>query len=138
MKPVLDTGLVKTHVYRNFPHSVVYGPKEEKGLDFSNIFLLKCLSNIQVIQQYINTPDSITSSFLCNSVEAIKVEIGVGHNLFTLNYDNYQTIATESSPLYLAFAVLTLSLCSLTVETSHEACFPIMRTTASQRIRFLD
>ena len=39
MKPILDTGLAKTHVCRIFPHSVVYGPKQEKGLGFMNLYI---------------------------------------------------------------------------------------------------
>ena len=95
MKPVLDASLAKTHVCRNFPHSVIYGPKSEKGLGITNLFLSQGLSHISYIQQYLADPDNITGSFLRNSIEALKVEIGVGLNLFTLNYERYKHIATD-------------------------------------------
>ena len=95
MKPVLDAGLAKTHVSRHFPLDVVYGPKNEKGLGFSNLFLLQGLSHISVLQHYLDSSDNITGSFLRNSIELIKVELGLGKNLFTLSYEDYHALATD-------------------------------------------
>ena len=88
MKPVFDAGLAKTHVFRHFPHDVVYGPKHKKGLGFSNLFLLQGILHISVLQHYLDVSDNITGSFLCNSIELLKVELRLGKNLFTLSYED--------------------------------------------------
>ena len=95
MKPILDAGLTKTHVCRNFPHSVVYGPKQEKGLGFMNLYIQQGLSHVNIIQHYLADTDNITGSFIRNSIESLKTEIGTGENIFTLNYDKYSPIATN-------------------------------------------
>ena len=95
MKPILDAALAKTHVCRNFPHAVVYGPKQEKGLGFSNLFLNQGLSHITAIQQFLDATNNITGSFLRNSIELLKVELGTGTNLFTTPYDEFSPMATD-------------------------------------------
>ena len=95
MKPVLDAGLAKTHVCRNFPHAVIYGPKKEKGLGIPNLFISQGLSHISTIQQYLSDNNNITGAFLRNSIELLKVELGTGHHPFSLNYDSYNSLATH-------------------------------------------
>ena len=94
MKPVLDASLAKTRVSRHFPQSVIYGPKQEKGLGYSDLFLQQGLSHISIIQQHLNTK-TITGSFLRNSIELMKIEIGLGYNLFSLDFEVYGTYATD-------------------------------------------
>ena len=95
MKPILDAILAKTRVSRNFPHAVLYGPKHEKGMGFTNLFVQQGLSHISALQQYLNAPDNITGSFLRNSIESLKIELGVDHNIFTLDYNDYHHLATD-------------------------------------------
>ena len=95
MKPILDASLAKTHVCRNFPHAVVYGPKSEKGLGFTNLYIQQGLSHINSIQQHAQDKDSITGSFIRNSIESLKIELGLGMNIFTLPYDEYHHMATD-------------------------------------------
>ena len=94
MKPVLDASLAKTRVSRHFPQAVIYGPKQEKGLGYFDLFLQQGLSHISIIQQHLNAK-TIAGSFLCNSIKLMKIEIGLGHNLFSLDYEVYSTYATD-------------------------------------------
>ena len=96
MTPVLEASLTKSHVNRNFPRSVVYGPTNEKGLGMKNLYTTKGLTQISAIVQYITDNDNITGKLLRTSIELAKMELGTGRNIFTCNYWKYEALMTES------------------------------------------
>ena len=95
MKPILDAALAKTRISRSFPHYVLYGPKSEKGLGFANLYMSQGISHVNLIQHYLDANDNITGSLLRNSIESLKLELGVGTNIFLLNYEDYHHHATD-------------------------------------------
>ena len=95
MTPVLEASLTKSHVCRNFPRAVVYGPASEKGLGMKNLYTTKGLTQISAIIQHINDLDSITGTLLRAGIEMAKIETGLGRDIFTCNYGTYEMLLTE-------------------------------------------
>ena len=94
MKPILDAGLTNMGVCRNFPRGVAYGPVEEGGLGIPDIYTTQGTGRIATLVENIGS-DSLLGELLRTSIEAAKVEIGVGRDLFSLDYPTYSPILTD-------------------------------------------
>jgi hypothetical protein len=93
--PVLEAGLQSSSICKNYPRAVTYGPKEESGLNLPNLYVQQGLQRIAMITDHLSSHDMM-GELLRTSIEAAKVEIGVGRNLFSLDYSLYSTILTDS------------------------------------------
>lgn len=95
MKPVLTAGLLSTNVTRNYPRVVAYGNKAEGGLGINNLYRTGGLGRIAFLQEHLGLQD-ISGENIRTSIELHKIELGVGRNLFTLPFDLYGHLATET------------------------------------------
>lgn len=93
--PVLDAGLRSSAVCKNFPRAATYGPKSEGGLQLPNLYVQQGLSRIAFLTDNLGE-NNMSGELLRTSIEAAKVEIGVGRNLFALDYKLYRHLLTES------------------------------------------
>lgn len=95
IRPVLDAGLNKVSICKKFPKAVVHGPNDEGGLNIPNLYTFQGLSRIEVLQDHLGTNDMM-DELLRTTIEAAKVEVGVGRNLFQLDFSKYEYIVTDS------------------------------------------
>jgi hypothetical protein len=95
IRPVLDAGLNKSSICKTFPKAVIHGPKEEGGLDITHLYTFQGISKLEFVQDHLGSGD-MSDELLQTSIEVAKVKIGVGRNLFSLNYNLYEHIATDS------------------------------------------
>jgi hypothetical protein len=95
MAPILDVALPHSQVCRTFPRAVVYGPKAMMGLGKTDLYLQQGASQIAMLQQYLHT-DTITGELLRANIEAIKIHVGIGQNLFSLEYGRFQKLVPPS------------------------------------------
>ena len=75
---------------------VVYGPKEEHGLDLPNLYICQGTQHINYYVNHILEKNSICGKFLRNLSKQTKLELGTGEPLFNKYYENTQTYATPS------------------------------------------
>ena len=95
MAPVLQACLPKSSIARTFPHNVIYGPKEDGGLGQINLFVKQGTSKIAMLTEHL-AMDSMTGDLLRCSIESAKIEIGVGQNIFELDFDWFGFLSTDS------------------------------------------
>ena len=94
MKPVLKAGLPNMGICRNFPRDVTYGPTNEGGIGLTDIYTFQGTSRIATLQENLNAK-TITGNLIRTSIEAAKIELGIGRNIFDLNYDLYNHMLTD-------------------------------------------
>ena len=95
MAPVLIVSLPKSSTCRNLPRDVVYAPKSEGGLGINNLYTHQDCSHIALFVEHIAT-NSITGQLLRTSLEYAQLKIGIGRNLFSLDYEMYHPLLTSS------------------------------------------
>ena len=94
MKPILNSGLPNMGICRHFPRDALYGPVQEGGLGMTDIFIYQGTSRIAALQENL-AANTITGQLIRTSIEAAKIEIGVGRNLFDLDYSLYHHLLTD-------------------------------------------
>jgi hypothetical protein len=67
---------------------VIHGPKDEGGLNLPNLYTYQGLSRIELLQDHLGN-GGMTDELLRTSIEIAKVEVGVGCNLFQLDFTKY-------------------------------------------------
>jgi ribonuclease HI len=90
---MLSSGLTKSKLSQNFPRAVLYGPQADMGLGKTNIYLRQGLSQIAILQKFLGSP-TITGQLIAACIESAKVEIGIGRDLFSLDYALYSSWLT--------------------------------------------
>jgi hypothetical protein len=95
MAPILMSGLNALGMQRHLPRAVVYAPLKYQGLAVPNLYVETGIQHISLVLQetYRNSP---TGKLLRMSIEAAKVEVGVGGPLFMQPFERFGTLATES------------------------------------------
>ena len=96
MAPVLTASLTKNHVCRNFPRDVVYGPKSERGLGIKNLYTTKGINQVSALVQYIGTRDHTTGQLIRASIESAKIEMGIGNNIFSYDFNKFHPLLTNT------------------------------------------
>ena len=91
--PILEAGLPKSAVCRNYPRAVLYGPKKEGGMGLWDPYDFQGIERISYLQQHLAAP-TMMGELLRTSIEAAKIEIGIGRDLFGLDYQVYQALLT--------------------------------------------
>ena len=94
MRPIRQSGLPKVEISRNFPKTVLYGPKMYQGLGILHPYYNQQLQHIEVCIHE-GDRDTITGELIRASLEQLQVEIGLPGNLFDQDYEILQTLATE-------------------------------------------
>ena len=95
MAPILDVALPHSQICRTFPRAVVYGPKALMGLGKTDLYVRQGAMQIGILQQYLHT-ETMTGELLRSNIEIIKIHIGIGSNLFQLDYDRLQRLVPSS------------------------------------------
>lgn len=88
MAPILMGGLPACGICQNFPRDVVYAPNKFMGISLHNIFILMGLLHVEILS-YEGKLDFITGNLLRASIEATKLEMGLGQSLFQHLYKHF-------------------------------------------------
>ena len=91
---MLSAGLPGSRINRNLPRDVLYGPVSNGGIGMWNLYDYQGLSQISFLAEHLHE-DNISGNLLRCSIEAASIEIGIGRNLFELNYDLYSHLLTD-------------------------------------------
>ena len=94
MKNVKQGLLNSSHISISIPFSALYGPKDEGGLQLNHLYLTQGLMHLKKNYRFFSTNTNI-GKLLRTSVEACVLEIGIGRNLFTLDYERYHCLASD-------------------------------------------
>ena len=94
MKPILQAGLSKSSICRNYPRDVAFGAEEEGGLGIEDLYIHQGAERISFISEHLQE-ETLSAELLKTSIELGKVEIGIGRNIFQLNYEKFGCLLTE-------------------------------------------
>ena len=96
MWPLLKGYLRKSGINRHYPRDILYGQVDQYGVGLKNIFLSQGIVHVTNIVHHC-WHNSITGHLIKQSLENLRLELGVTGNLLTLNYEEYKPlILTES------------------------------------------
>ena len=94
MQPILSVSFPKTSISKSFPGKVLHGPIFEGGLGIDSLYFTQGVMHIEKFQTHFGTL-SITGKLLQVSMETAQLEVGVGRNLFQLDFDTYGDLLTD-------------------------------------------
>ena len=94
MQPILQAGLNNASISRNYPRDVAFGSTDEGGLGMEDLYIHQGAERISFITEHLQET-SLSAELLRTSIELAKVEIGLGCNLFQLDYAMFQSLLTE-------------------------------------------
>ena len=94
MAPVYQVCLPKSAIARTYPHKVLFGPKEEGGMGQTDIYSKQGISKISLLAEHLAL-ETMTGELLRCSIEMAKVEVGVGRNIFELDFNLFGHLCTE-------------------------------------------
>ena len=89
MKPIKEATLAKTSINKQYPLALLYGPKDEGGLGMNDLFVTQGITHIQKFHQH-HGWGTITDKLIRVSLETCILEVGIGRNLFELDYEKYE------------------------------------------------
>jgi hypothetical protein len=95
MAPILISGFNALGNQRHLPRAVVYAPLKYQGLAMPNLYVESGIQHMSLLLQETHS-NLMMGKLLRMSIEATKVEIGVGGSLFTQSFDRFGQLATDS------------------------------------------
>ena len=103
MKFIKQGLLNSSRVSISIPSSVVHGPKSEGGFQLNHLYITQGLMHIDKFYQFSNS-NTITGKLIRVSLELVSVlEVGIGRNLFSLNYCAVIMLTTIDDILFFKF-----------------------------------
>ena len=96
LAPVLKASLSQSHVCNTFPQAVVFGPIEDMGLRYTDLYTSQGTSQLHAIVQYLHAEQDITGQLIRNNFEAARVDIRLGGNFFMYDYSSFSNHCTTS------------------------------------------
>ena len=94
MKPILQAGLQKSSLCLQYPRDVVFGSQDEAGIGIDDLYIHQGSERICFISEHLQE-DTLSGELLRTSIELGKVELGIGRNIFQLDYKRYQSLMTH-------------------------------------------
>ena len=92
---IVKKGLLNSsRISTSLPSSTLYGPKAEGGLELNHLYLTQGLMHIEKFYRFLNT-NTITGKLIRVSLETAILEVGIGRNLFTLNYKSFHMLLSD-------------------------------------------
>jgi hypothetical protein len=94
MKPILQAGLQKSSLCKNYPRDAVFGSIDEAGIGMDDLYIHQGAERIGFITEHLQEP-SLSGELLRTSIELGKIELGVGRNIFQLDYKKFNPLLTD-------------------------------------------
>ena len=95
MAPVLQGALAKIAINQTMPKALKHGPIDEGRININSLYTIQGVLQIQKLQQHLGE-NTVTGKLICVSLETCILEVGVGRNLFQLDYDRFGPLVTNS------------------------------------------
>ena len=95
MKIVKQGLLNKSRVSVSIPSSALYGPAVEGGLQLNHLYHTQGLIHLYKFVQFLDS-STITGKLIRVSLEIAIIEIGIGRNLFSLEYNRFHCLLSDS------------------------------------------
>ena len=96
MWPLLKSYLPRAGINRHYPRDVLYGQVDKHGIGLKNLFLTQGISHVVDIINHL-WHKSLTGTLIRQSLEYLRIELGMNGNIFDLNYNKVKhCILTES------------------------------------------
>ena len=92
---IKDGLLSSSSISRNIPSPTLYGPKEDGGLQLNHLYITQGLLHLEKFIQHIASP-SITGKLIRVSLELSQLEVGIGRNIFSLDYNSFHFLIEDS------------------------------------------
>ena len=94
MKIVKQGLLNSSRVSISIPSSVVYGPKDEGGFQLNHLYVTQGLMHIEKFYSFSNS-NTITGKLIRVSLELSVLEIGIGRDIFSLDYGKFNMLLSD-------------------------------------------
>ena len=88
MQPILQAGLQKSSLCKNYPRDAVFGSMDEAGIGMEDLYIHQGAERVSFITEHLQE-STLSGELLRTSIELGKIEIGVGRNIFQLDYDKF-------------------------------------------------
>ena len=96
MWPLLKGYLPKSGINHHFPRDVLYGQVDQFRVGLKNIYLTQCISHVVNIVHHC-WHQSITGHLIQQSLELLRLELGITGNFLNFNYDVYKPVILMES-----------------------------------------
>ena len=94
MEPIMVSGLNGIGVCRNLPRVVAYAPVKYQGIGVKDPYTTMCIRHMELLMEDTRW-QTYTGGKLRISLEAMKVEVGIGGSVLTQDYTKYGCLATK-------------------------------------------
>ena len=94
MAPAKEGGLSKSGICQKLQKEAVHGPLRYQGLGLNHIKITQDASHLETIRQHI-WRDTPTSNLIMASLEELRLEVGLGGNLFAHPFSPFRNAATD-------------------------------------------
>ena len=104
MKIVKQGLLNSLRVSVSIPSASLYGPKSEGGLQLNHLYHTQGLMQIEKLYKFLDT-DTVTGKLIRVSLESSIIELGIGRNIFALEYSKKiktNLLTCYCEPIYAA------------------------------------
>ena len=92
---IIKKGLLpKSQISKNIPHAVLFGPKEEGGLGLHHLYTSQGIMHVEKFMKHVAS-QSVTGKLLRVMLELSQLEVGIGRQLFSLDYSKFQCLVTD-------------------------------------------
>lgn len=95
MSKLFMSALPRMGMSRNFPRTILFGPRSRGGKEFPHLFTTQGSAHLAQILRHFGS-ESITGSLLRTEYEEHLLEIGSGTPMFQLPYDKWEFLVTKS------------------------------------------
>ena len=95
LQPIRGVDLPISKICRKFPHDLLYGSKSTLGLGWDDLYVDQGTSKIEILLEHLYT-DSTTGSLLRLALEWSSIHVGIGRNLFSLDFKLFGHLLPQS------------------------------------------
>ena len=85
----------KSRVSTSIPNDALYGPADEGGLSLHHLYLTQGFLHLNKFVTFLGS-DTITGNLISASLEMCTLEVGIGRSIFSLDYDKFGQLVTNS------------------------------------------
>ena len=95
LSPILQVGLPKGGICRNFPRVVIFGPTQLQGLGLPHPYALQVAHHVEACLRH-GTNQTNTGQYLSAALEAHQLELGIPLGLFQNRFNEVGLLASDT------------------------------------------
>ena len=93
--PIHEIGLPQSRICRKFPKDLVYGSTDTLGLGLDDLYVDQGTSKVEILLEHLYA-DNMTGSLLRSALEWSSIHVGIGQNIFSLDFGLYGHLLPQS------------------------------------------